>query len=308
MQISHATLDGLRVTFSLIYEKAYSDTPVWSPKLATESPSTTATNEYGWIAQQVKLREWLGPRVAQNLAEHRYTLRNKKFEGTVRVSRDDIEDDNLGMYKSMHIPQLAQAAKKHPDELLAALLTANPTAFDGKALFASDHPTYDKAGTTYDNDYSLDLDATNFNTVWSAMSAYTGEDGNPIGVTPNLLVVGPLLKKAALELMQSTTIVQTIQNVAGSENVGAAAVENMLKGWADVLVIPELSGTKWYLADVTKPVKPFIHQTRTSPEFVSQEDPQSARVFELDEFTYGVRVRRAMGVSLPFLIARGKSS
>lgn len=308
MQITHASLDALRVTFSLLFQTAYDSAPVWHSQLASEVPSTGHSNDYGWIAQSVTLREWLGPRVAVNLAEHRHTIRNRKFEGTLRVKREDIEDDQLGVYKTIHVPQLAQATKKHPDQLLKALLQANPISFDGKTLFASDHPTYDDAGTTYDNDFALALDETNFNTVWSAMASYTGEDGQPLGVMPNLLIVPPQLKKTALQLMNSTMIAQTIKNVAGTENVGAAAVDNQLKGWAEVLVIPELSndGTRWYLGDFSKALKPLIWQPRTEPELVSRTNPDSDAVFDLDEYQYGVRRRGEVGVSLPFLLATSK--
>ncbi len=306
MIITQATLDALRVTLSTVFDKAYGATEPWSTKLSTEVPSTTASNRYGWIAQSIVLREWLGPRQAVNLSEHAHTITNRKFEGTVEVDRDQIEDDNLGLYSGLIVPQLAQATKKHPDQLLKALIQANPVGFDGKALFANDHPTFNGAGT-YDNLFaSSALTAPNFDTNWSVMASYTGEDGLPLTVMPNLLIVPPQLKRTALELMQSSNIARAVQNVAGTENVGAASIDNVMKGWCDVMVIPELSNqaTTWYLADTSKPIKPFITQKRRAPEFVSRDNIQDPKVFDQEKFTYGVSYRGEVGATLPFLIAK----
>lgn len=313
MLITKANLDALRTTFSLAFQQAYDATTPWYDTVATEIPSASKSNTYGWLAQQVTLREWLGPREVLNLAEHRAELLNKSYEGTIEVDRDDIEDDNLGIYQAMLVPQLGQATKKHPDQLIKALLQSNsgagPTVFDGKSLFADDHPDFDsKNPGTYDNSFGLTLTADNFNAVWSTMTAYKGENGQPLGVMPNKLIVPPQLKKVAQTIMQSTTYALPVTNVAGSENVAAGTVDNVLRGWAEVEVLPELANdpTTWYLADTTKPIKPLIYQLRRAPNFVSRVNPDDPKVFDSKKFTYGVEYRCAVGATLPFLIARSK--
>jgi phage major head subunit gpT-like protein len=290
--ITQANLDALRIVFSKGFEKAYGEAPSWWAELATKVPSSTASNRYGWVAQMVKLREWLGPRVALNLSEHEYTIRNRKFEGTREVDRDQIEDDNLGMYQSILIPQLAQAVKKHPDQLLKTLLQSSTLAFDGLSLFNDAHLTFNGSGT-YDNKFAgTALSLTNFGVVWAAMAGYTGEDGEPLGVMPDLLIVPPQLKKTALEIVNATLI--------------ATGGTNVLQGWARVLVVPELANqpTVWYLADTSKGIKPFVWQVRRSPEFVSRDNLSDPKVFEQEKFTYGVNYRGEVGITLPFLISQ----
>lgn len=307
MLITQATLDSLRVQFEMKFGEAYGATESWAPQIATSIPSGAKQNVYGWVAQSTKMREWIGPRQAKNLSEHAYTLVNKSYEATIELDRDEIEDDNLGLFTAVTIPQLAQAAKKHPDQLLKAMIQSNsgagPDAFDGLPLFDDAHLTYDSAGTTYDNKFALALSADNFNTNWAAMASYTGEDGEPLGVMPNLLIVPPQLKRTALEIMQATTTAR----VYGS-NTAAASFDNVLKGWAEVLVIPELANdpTRWYLADVSKAIKPFIVQERRADQFVSRDNPQDPKVFDQKKYTYGVDNRRNVGVSLPFLISTSK--
>lgn len=297
MIISQPNLDALRVQLSLAFQSAYASTPTYYDRLCSVLQSSTASTRYGWLAQQLTLREWISPggRVAKNLTERTVDVLNRKFEGTVQIPRDQLEDDNLGMYAGALVPQLAQAAKKHPDVLLKALLQSATVGFDGVSLFNDTHPTFDAAASTYDNNFALALTADNFNTVWSTMASYTGEDGMPLGVMPNLLIVPPQLKKAALEILNGTL-------VAGA----SGGYSNVLQGWADVLVVPELANQAdvWYLADVSKPIKPFLYQLRRAPEFVSRDQLSDPTVFENEIFTYGCSYRGAVAHTLPFLIAK----
>lgn len=309
MQITQANLDALRTQFSAQFSGAYDSTQPWWPLIASEIPSSAKSNTYGWIAQQLQMRKWVGPRVALNLKEHVATVVNDPFEVTVELDRDDIEDDNLGLFAGITIPDMGQAAKKHPDQLLVTSLQANPTMWDAKALFATDHPTYAPTGATqtYQNVYTTTpLNADNFATVWTNMSAIVGENGQPLGLMPNKLFVPPQLKKTALQIMNSTTIAQTIKNIAGAENVAAAGADNVLKGWCDVEVIPELAGqgTVWYVADCTRKIKPFLYQVRRPAQFVSRVNPDDPKVFDMKVFTYGAEGRWQIAPTLPFLIAR----
>ena len=56
-------------------------TPLWS-KVATEVPSTKASNTYAWAKGWPKLREWIGDRVIHRLLKQGYTITNRDFEGT----------------------------------------------------------------------------------------------------------------------------------------------------------------------------------------------------------------------------------
>jgi phage major head subunit gpT-like protein len=306
MLINAPNLDALRTTFGTQYAAGYARTQTFFDKICTEIPSNSKSNTYGWVAQLLVLREWLGPRVAQNLSEHSYTLVNKTFEGTVEVDRDEIEDDNIGVYTGVMMPQLGEATKKHPDILIRSMLAANTAVgFDGVTLFNATHPTFDKTGVTptYSNSFNLTLTADNFNTVWSAMASYVGEDGLPLGVMPNLLLVPPQLKLAALTIMNGSLY----SPIVGQPGAGAIAIDNPLKGWAEVIVAPELAATPqaWYLLDTSKAIKPFVFQKRRAPNFVSRDNPNDPKVFDLKKFTYGVDYRGNVGITLPFLAAQG---
>ena len=205
------------------------------------------------------------------------------------------------------IPQLGEATRKHPDVLFtggtSGLFSTNPLAFDGLSFFNTAHLTFDEAGDTYSNDFTTAaLNAANFNAAWAAMASYVGEDGQVMGVTPNVLMVPPQLKLAALQIMQGTLAASPPGPTTGTN----VSIDNGLKGWAEVVVNPYLqyAPTVWYLMDLSKMIKPFIFQKRRAPEFVSRDNPADPVVFDRNKFVYGVDYRAAAGVSLPFLCSR----
>ena len=300
MLISTATLDALRTTVDQSFWGAYAGTPVWYDKLTTEVTSSNKSNTYAWAAQQLRMREWIGPRVVQNLSEHSYVLLNKPWEMTVELDRDDIEDDNFGIFTAVTVPGMAEAARKHPDVLAAALLNSNPVGFDGVTLFNDAHPTFDGAGTTYDNNFTVDLDGDGVAQVYAAMTSITGENGLPLGINPTLLIVPPQLTRSANVVANSTTY--AVPGTTGA----SATVDNPLRGMFSVLTVPELAGqpNNWYMADVSKSIKPFIFQKRRPLEMVVRQDPADPKVFEENKYQYGASARYNMGITLPFLIAK----
>jgi phage major head subunit gpT-like protein len=302
MEVTQPVLDNLRVGFSTSFQSAFQKATPWWQQIATKVPSNARSNVYPFIAQQLKMRRWIGPRQAQNLAERVYQLFNQKFEATIELDRDDVKYDTLGIFQSQVVPQLGFAAKKHPDVLLLALIVANTAlSYDGLSVFNSAHLTFNGAGT-YSNDFTTAaFTSANFNAAWAAMTAYTGEDGQSLGVTPNLVIGGPLLKLPFLQTLNATL---TATAGTGSANVSVAATDNQLKGWADMLIIPEMTGSLWYLADVSKGILPFIFQESEAPFFRSRDNLMDPKVFDLDVFTYGADYSGAVGVSLPFLISR----
>jgi phage major head subunit gpT-like protein len=69
-------------------------------KLATVIQSNTRSNTYGWLGDFPRLREWAGDRVIRDMRETAYAIVNKKYESTLGVDRVDLEDDNLGVYRT----------------------------------------------------------------------------------------------------------------------------------------------------------------------------------------------------------------
>jgi phage major head subunit gpT-like protein len=139
-----AMFTGFKMTFQNAFDGTISD---WN-KVAMEVPSSTTQEVYAWLGQTTRFREWIGDRVIQNLKTHDFTIKNKPWENTVGVDRDQIDDDTYGVYKPF-IAQLGQDAKQHPDELVFSLFVNGftQTCYDGQYFFDTDHPVVQADGS-----------------------------------------------------------------------------------------------------------------------------------------------------------------
>lgn len=115
--------------------------------IATTVTSTTGTEVYPWLGEMPGMREWIGDRQINNLAQHKYSITNKDYEDTVSVPRNAIEDDQFGVFSPMFMG-MGQAVTVHPDQLAFPLLKAGFTTpcYDGQYYFDTDHPVLDENG------------------------------------------------------------------------------------------------------------------------------------------------------------------
>lgn len=141
--VTPALVSALFTGFKGDFQKAQTAaTSIWK-SVATLIPSTSASNTYGWLGQFPKFREWIGPRVVRDMAAHGYSIKNKKFEDTVGVPRESIEDDEVGVYSPL-FEEMGRAAGVFPDELVFGLLAlgAATACYDGQNFFDTDHPVF----------------------------------------------------------------------------------------------------------------------------------------------------------------------
>lgn len=141
MIITPDALKALKTTFQKNFQDGLA-TPVttWQ-EVATLIQSTTASNTYGWLGQWPQLIEWIGDRQIKDMAAHAYAIVNKHYESTIGVKRNDIEDDNVGVYAPI-FTESGRAAAMHPEELVYGLLKQAHAVkcYDGQNFFDTDHP------------------------------------------------------------------------------------------------------------------------------------------------------------------------
>lgn len=147
--INNANLANLGVGFKSLFQGGLGQAESMYSQVATMVNSTTGKEEYGWLGKIPGMREWLGDRVVHGIQNHGYEIKNKDFELTVSVGRNDIEDDNLGVYSPL-FTELGRSAGAHPDELVFSLLLAgfSTTCYDDQYFFDTDHPVLDADGNT----------------------------------------------------------------------------------------------------------------------------------------------------------------
>lgn len=147
MLITPTNLKTLFIGFKTNFQSGLNTAQSLYQQLATVVPSSTGTEEYGWLGQMPGMREWLGERVVHGIETHGYSLKNKSFESTIAVPKTAIEDDTFGTYTPL-MAEMGRAAAAHPDELTFGLLKDGATVqcYDKKPFFSTDHPVKDAKG------------------------------------------------------------------------------------------------------------------------------------------------------------------
>tara|TARA_B100002049_G_scaffold217445_1_gene183957 strand:+ start:1229 stop:2137 length:909 start_codon:yes stop_codon:yes gene_type:complete len=142
-------LTALFTAFKSEFEQGKSEAKPQFEKIASVIKSTSASNTYGWLGKFPSLAKWIGDRNIQSMKSQAYTITNDDYESTVGVDRNDIEDDNLGVYSPI-FKEMGNAAAIHPDEMIFPLLAAGFTTlcYDGQNYFDVDHPVYPNADGT----------------------------------------------------------------------------------------------------------------------------------------------------------------
>ncbi len=299
MIVSTENLNKLRTGFSARMKGGLSQASSQFARVATVVPASTKEQRYGWLGKIPNVREWIGARVIHNITESDYAIREKPWELTIGVDRDDIETDNLGIYAPL-FEEMGRSTGAHKDQLVWDLLKAGFTTncYDGQSFFDTDHPVLAEDGVTMisvantdggagapwflldvsraikpiilqtrrdfgelvardkvtdDNVFDLNefrygvdarmnvgfgfwqfawgskqaLAAATYKLARESLLGMKGDHGRPLGVTPNLLVVGPSNESAGLTLLNAE------RNADGSTNI--------YKGTAELLVVPWLA-------------------------------------------------------------------
>lgn len=148
MLINAQALRSLYVGFNTAFTNGLnSQAASQHSRVATPVPSTTKENEYGWLGKVPNVREWVGDRVVHSISQSGYAIRNKPYEVTISVDRDDIEDNNLGTYTPL-FTELGSSSGSHYDQLVFGLLKAGfaSPCYDKQYFFDTDHPVLDENG------------------------------------------------------------------------------------------------------------------------------------------------------------------
>lgn len=285
MLVNASTLGAVFTNLRTEFNRAFTAAPTQWTRVAMRAPSTSAQNDYKWLSEFPRMKRWLSEKDIKSLEAFSYTIVNEDWETTVEVDRNHIEDDTLGIY-APQAQSAGFAAAQFPDELVFSLFNFTGKGFDGLTFFSTAHKV---AGASVSNKGTTALSAASqaaaiasYGAARTAMRKFKDNEGRPLNIIPNILVVPPALEDVANTLM-------TVDRLDDGK-------ANLYKGTAQTVVVPWLStDTEWYLLDTGKPVKPFIYQERKAPMFVQQVDPQADDVFMRKKFKYGAEARAAGG-------------
>lgn len=258
--------------------------------LLAEVTSTGASEEHNWIGDLPGMEEWKTDLPMNALSGHKLRVTNKKWGTGLRLHEDDFADDKLSLLP-MAVASLAMEAKAHRGRLVAEFLVDGFTgglAYDGDTFFSTSRAS----GA---NRHTAAFAAAGLEAAEVLLLSQTKRDGRPLrGIMGTHLIVGPKLWNDAVALM-------TQERLASGES-------NQYQGRYTVLLEPELRGTSddyWFLADCSKPIKPFLFQLREAiqptklvPDGAGNETLPS---FQKGEHWFGVKARYNAGYFEPRL-------
>jgi len=281
MIISKDTLGELDYQFRTGYNEIFAKEEGLVSQLATVIPMTSGTIRLTGVKAFARMREWIGPRQHKNIEALGFTATVRKFEDTVDVPRDDIEDDTYGQYMPQ-IQAMAQGAAQLDNRLLAAILqgSAAETGYDSKKLGANDHSM---GGDTYDNLVTTALGQSAIKTAIDWFGSLKDEAGEEIAITPTHLITRD--KGSAYWAARKWLLKETVVD-------SGSLVDNETVGVLQHLTFPFItSDTFWAVVCLNEIIKPVLLLRRTEPEMTSIIDPSHPQVFEEDRFSWGVRYR-----------------
>ena len=290
MLVNAQNLTAVFINLKTIFNKAFEAAPSQWQETTMLVPSGSSQNDYAWLSRFPRMRKWLGDKVIKSLAAFKYTIVNDDWETTVEVDRNDIEDDQIGIYAPM-AQEAGFSSKQLPDEIDADLKNGAfaGTCYDGQYFYDTDHPV---AGASVSNKGTAALSAAttaaaaaSYGAARTAIMSITDDEGRPLALIPDVLEVPPALEATARLICESDKL--TDQS------------PNPYKGTAQVLVNPRLtSSTAWFLHVTNRPLKPFVFQQRKAPVFVSQTDMNADNVFMRKNYLFGAEARCAGGYGL----------
>jgi phage major head subunit gpT-like protein len=120
--------------------------------VATKVPSAGAANYYGWLKDLPGITEWVGDRQLADMGKHGYSIPNKTWESSISISRDEVDDNQIGQY-SVIAQNYGDQVAYFPDTLVYPLLVAGFTelCYDGQPYFDTDHPLETTPASTFSN-------------------------------------------------------------------------------------------------------------------------------------------------------------
>lgn len=291
-------LPGLKAEFAEAYRTELDNSV--ADKIATIINTTLPVQKYAWLGTVPPMREFIDERQPFGLAAHTVSIEDKVFESSLAVDRRAIEDDQLDLIR-LRIRDLAMRVTAHRHQIVVQALIDGftGTGYDSQNFFSTAHPT--AAGGTFSNKTTSSLAASSLTDAIDSMMTVPDDQGTPLGISPDTLVVGPKLQWLALELVDSPVVVYKGNT---TDSASSTPYKNALQGRLNLVVSPFLTGASddyWFLLDTKRPIRGVILQQRSDVpvEFAALEGGSSSEAaFMRDRYFYGVRGRYNVGYGL----------
>lgn len=296
---------GLKATFL----QALEGWPSQYQKLCTIVPSNADSEKYAYLGAPPAVREFLGPRQFARLSETTYEIKNKKWEASIRIDKDDWDDDQTGAIQA-RVQQLAEYSGRHPDELVFGTLIPGGTAalcYDGQYFYDDDHADPEaEYSTSQDNDLTADIvtpaapTTVEFHAALKAcllaLRTFKDSRGHPINPPgAKIILEGPPYYEYIFAKFMSATLL-------GLDAATNAEDGNIWKGMIAGYILNPWGGEtdRFRVHVVDGALKPFIFQSREPLSFkmISPMSDNDFQTWNEDAIYAGVKARYNAGYGL----------
>ena len=275
MKITTENLQSLFVAINANFNKGLGQVWTGYEKFSTTLNSSTLIEKYPFTLMTGAMREWIGERVVHGLDGKALTIINKDYEHTEGISRNDIEDDVFGFFAPLFEAIGTESANLWGRLATEALVSPGKWA-DGAAFFGNR-----KIGKAVINNL-VDgaLTTENYEHARATMMAYTAADGKtPLGLVPNLLVVGRNLEGTAKRIFKTDLVVEN-----------GVAVTNIHKDEVEIVLDPYMTGNDWFLACTNRGIKPVAVQKRKVGTLTRWDKESDECVKQYKRNEYGIEL------------------
>ena len=276
--------------------------------------ANTLNTEIAFASPTCTWSRWLSEKTMSSLKAFKQSIEFRRYHYSIEVDRKDLAYDQSGVVGRHIGAQMAKAKGEHVKIIADEMFTASgagPTGYDGVAWLSTAHPMAD--GSTQSNKTTSALSFTTYDAAYQAMTSYLGHNGQPLGIVPDTLIVGPKNRKIALDIAGPSRPV-SVQNsgvfneqgsgVGGTAQVGGIVLPNVFQGEIKVIVSDRLVGTQddyAYLMCTSLPDKPFLMVEQRAPELISMFDMNSPLRFTQDKFQWSVETDCCPAPGFPLL-------
>lgn len=278
-------VQGLNTTIQTVFKEAKKDfkDPLVGV-LYDVTPVKSAVANIVAISSVPGMREFKSERkhgVAKNTTA---TIAPRKWEATLDVRREAIEDDEIGQVPAQTRRMVVNSNRKYGALAIEALnLGFEAKLNDGKAFFHADRKNL-VAGA---------LNATTFDKAYDALIGMKDANDEAINPVPTHLIVGVENRAAAEAIVNKENL------ASGESNPNYKRVE--------LIVDARIKGKTWALVAAGEGVLPLTIAERVKTgALVAKTDLNSDNAFETDVFSWGLRGRFDAAYQDPQFIVAGK--
>lgn len=304
-----ASVLSTRNVIGLYYARL--ETPMaggWIDGVSNLFGSDQASEEYPFLGQVPRMREWIGGRQAKGLRANSLTIRNKHYESTLEIALRDLRRDKTPQLKA-RVSEFADEGDAHWGTLLSALVqgAAAAACYDGQFFFDTDHAEGESGAQ--DNDIAVDISTlpAAVHGVVAAPSVEEMQQSIVKGIAQILSFKddrGRPMNSNARKFLVTVPIPLWIPATSAMKALATAALVNQqlpqLTAGIDVSVemLPELNWTDSFAVWRTdSPIKGLIRQNETNP-VLKVKDESSEFAFDNDAIQLGIDAWRAADYGL----------